>query len=818
MNLGSAMILACVVLLAAGGSPPLQAHGDGTFRSPTTLPNAGRPGPATVHAGDLDGDGKLDLISANGSSRILVYFQSPSSRDDWRQVPLPVGSQVWFVRAADFTGDGRDDLIASDLSATAFFIESLPGGAFRPPVAVREAQGARWTAIGDWNGDAKLDFATANISAADITVFLGDGMGGFTLKQRLVGSREHALEALDYDGDGIFDLFLGGGLDGLTPHRGLGDGTFRVETRFDHMGCVEYLAEVGHYEGGAYLLHGDLNGDGKGDLSPTCVETTSVSAGISLGDGSYDETLESQAGADVDSSALHDLNGDGKTDLAVVSKKSTRLLAFLGVGDGTFEPEPVTFGPTGDTPVFLVVRDLDRDGFVDVISGDQLSSTITIFWGRSGERFLESASTITGFGSSRSLAVADLEGTGEPDLFLPRSDRPEVQVYLQPGTSPANAPSFTITTESRATLIEAADLDGDGDADLAGIDPIGGDLIIALLDGAGAVRGGQRLATGISPAAVRIVQLDGGALDIAVPVKGSNHVAVFTGQGAGAFGEAKNMPTIEQPKGVAAGDWDADGVQDLAVISDTKAVLHFGTGGGYEEARGIAGDASVLFTDVVAGDVDGDGRLDALVADSKNLSVLLIRGPGSRALEPPVPIKTSGAPVSLVAADLDGDGDLDITTVSSSARSAAVLLQEPDLEFRSLTYGLGMVPLGHRLADLDMDGALDLVASSQDTVAVLPGRTGGPTPTLFLRGDTSGDGAILMNDAIGILIRLFQGGEPLPCDDAADADDTGAVDLTDAITILGHLFLGRGPLPPPGPDDCGLDPGADELGCEAACP
>jgi len=174
--------------------------------------------------------------------------------------------------------------------------------------------------------------------------------------------------------------------------------------------------------------------------------------------------------------------------------------------------------------------------------------------------------------------------------------------------------------------------------------------------------------------------------------------------------------------------------------------------------------------------------------------------------------------VSLAAADLDGDGDLDITTVSSSARSAAVLLQGPALEFRALTYGLGMVPLGHRLADLDGDGALDIIAHSQDTVTVLPGRTGGPAGILFLRGDTSGDGAILMNDAIGILIRLFQGGEPLACDDAADADDTGAIDLTDAITILGHLFLGRGPLPHPGPDDCGVDPGPDGLGCETGCP
>ena len=96
------------LLLALFLAPEALAQGDGTFRSPFVVANAGRPGPATVHAGDLNGDGKLDLVTANGSPRILVYFQSPASREEWRQIPLPVGSQVWFVRASDFTGDGRD--------------------------------------------------------------------------------------------------------------------------------------------------------------------------------------------------------------------------------------------------------------------------------------------------------------------------------------------------------------------------------------------------------------------------------------------------------------------------------------------------------------------------------------------------------------------------------------------------------------------------------------------------------------------------------------------------------------------------------------
>lgn len=800
-------------------SLPLQAGGDGTFRSSFVLPNAGRPGPATVHSGDLNGDGKLDLIAANGSNRIQVYFQRASNREDWQQKSVPVGSQTWFVRSADFTGDGLDDIIAADLSATAFFIESEPGDGFKQPVPIPESKGARWTALGDWDNDQKLDFATANISAADITVFLGDGAGGFRLSQRLPGSREHALEALDYDADGKLDLFLGTGLTGITPHRGVGDGTFTVKPSFEQMGCVEYLAEVGHYERGSYILHGDFNLDGKGDLAPTCVETTSASVGISLGDATYQETLETSAGPDVDSSAIADLNGDGNPDLALVSKGSTSLVVHLGKGDGRFLPEPAVFGPTGDTPVFLIVRDLDRDGLIDVISADQLSSTLTIFWSRSSERFLESASSVTGFAAAKSMALGDLNLDGAPDFFLPRSDRAEVQVYLGPGKAPATKPSLAITTQEKVSIVEAVDLDGDGVSDLVGTDPIGGNLLVVLLASDGAVRSQKSLVAGVSPSSVEVGKIDSNeTADVAIPCKGSNHVAVFLAEGGGAFAQARIVPTVEKPRGAALADWNGDGLGDLVVIGDTVAVVHFGKGGGdFEAGAEAARDAAKLFTDVAAGDLNGDARLDLLITDSKGLGVLYLQARGGREWEAPVALKLSGAPTSLVLQDLNGDGRLDITTSSVSARSASVLLHEGELKFKSVVYGLGLAPIAHRVSDLDLDGVPDLFGYSSTTATILFGRSKVTLRPTFRRGDVSGDGKLAINDPIVILTRLFQGGEPLGCESAADADDNGVVNLGDPITILKHLFQGGAPLPAPGVEACGEDPVPDDLTCSGSC-
>ncbi len=808
-------VLCCALLLPSAAL----AQGDGTFESPFVITNAGRPGPATVHSGDLDGDGRLDLVTAHGSPRILVYFQSPSSREEWRQLPLPVGSQVWFVRTADFTGDGLDDIIASDISATAFFVESLPDRRFNRPKAIPEARGARWSAIGDWNLDGNIDFATANISAADLTVFLGDGAGEFTFSQRLPGSREHTLEAADYDGDGRLDLFLGTGLTGITVHQSVGDGTFTVRNAFEYLGCVEYLAEVGHFEGSEYIVHGDFNGDGRGDLAPTCVETTTASLGISRGDSTYEPSLTTLAGPGVDSTATADLSGDGNADLIIASKGSTSLLVHLGLGDGKVEEEPVVFAPTGNTPVFLVVRDLDRDGYLDVVSADQLSSTLTIFWGKDGERFLESTLTVSGFAAARSMAVGDLDGDGTPDLFFPRSDRPEVQVYLSPTQGTPTEPSLMIATQGRFSFLEVADLDGDGVPDLAGADQVTGKALVTLLDRAGATRGELALDAGIAPSSVEIGRLDEGAtLDVAVPCEGSNHLAVFLGQGGGAFANARIVPTVEKPDGIAIEDFDGDGFTDTAVFSATELAVHYGRGGGeLDAARGVASDATKLFIDVATGDLDGDSNLDLLVAESNTLSVLVFPGTGGRDFGEAVPINLGTAPGSLVVADLDEDGRLDLTVASPSGRSASVLLGTGNLEFRSLVYGVGIVPAGHRLVDLDGDGAQELVAFSAASATILTGRARVASKPRFLRGDVTADGALAITDPIAILGRLFGGGAPLPCEAAADADDDGNVAITDPIAILGHLFLGSAALPPPGPGACGEDPTADELVCEVSC-
>ncbi len=88
----------------------------------------------------------------------------------------------------------------------------------------------------------------------------------------------------------------------------------------------------------------------------------------------------------------------------------------------------------------------------------------------------------------------------------------------------------------------------------------------------------------------------------------------------------------------------------------------------------------------------------------------------------------------------------------------------------------------------------------------------------FLRGNSNGDGAVDISDAVYTLTFLFNAGSSPGCADAADANDDGNVDMSDAISTLGFLYLGQDPPPAPGPGVPGTDPTPDGLACDGATP
>ncbi len=138
-----------------------------------------------------------------------------------------------------------------------------------------------------------------------------------------------------------------------------------------------------------------------------------------------------------------------------------------------------------------------------------------------------------------------------------------------------------------------------------------------------------------------------------------------------------------------------------------------------------------------------------------------------------------------------------------------------------ITYTVVPVGSGVRMGvDRDGDGFLDgeerLACSDPADPLSIPSACGG---VLFVRGDSNGDAALDISDAVATLQLLFGGaGSLTSCEDGHDSNDDGVLNVADPVALLGHLFSGAGDLPAPG-SSCGIDPTADTLLCtESVCP
>jgi cysteine-rich repeat protein len=198
-------------------------------------------------------------------------------------------------------------------------------------------------------------------------------------------------------------------------------------------------------------------------------------------------------------------------------------------------------------------------------------------------------------------------------------------------------------------------------------------------------------------------------VDLAIPsFVGDGDVTVLLGNGAGSFADDQPFSVPFNARGIAQGDFDGDGDWDLAVVGpqgasqDPKLRVYLGDGAGlFVEHAAL--DASGTPTAVVSGDFDEDGIIDLAVTDSNRGGVSTFRGLGAGSFSPRVQIAATAGlgPGDILAADFDRDGHVDL------AIPQTVLLGAGDGTF-SKPGNRG----GHAAGDLNLDGNLDLVVVS----------------------------------------------------------------------------------------------------------
>jgi FG-GAP-like repeat len=339
-------------LLCADGTLNL-GNGDGTF----TLGAAVSGIPLAV--ADFNGDGKPDVLE-QGTGTLLVLL---GNGDGTFQAPVstPSGASLAAVAAADLNGDGKIDVVGVFNNSLIVYI-GHGDGTFAPGISYNMnvvSAGQTVLSLGDLNGDNKTDIVVStagDVAAGQEIAFLGNGDGTFQTAKSSMGVPYPSSAVVgDFNGDGKGDLLVSGAA--------LCNGTCTTPATTYILlgnGNGSFLAPAPTFPGGA-VAAADLNGDGKLDI---VLKSDPSVAQISLnnGDGTFstpanDYVLELPigpfggiAGAGI---AIADFNLDGKLDVAIGN------VVLLGNGNGTLRG--VSLGPIPDTPVALVVGAFDKN-------------------------------------------------------------------------------------------------------------------------------------------------------------------------------------------------------------------------------------------------------------------------------------------------------------------------------------------------------------------------------------------------------------------------------------------------------------------------
>jgi hypothetical protein len=322
------------------------------------------------------------------------------------------------VAVGDLNGDGKLDLAVahtpSTASGTVSVLVNSGDGTFRDRRDHRTGKLPRSVAIGDLNDDGDPDLAIGNGLANTVSVLLNRGDGRFAARLDYRTGKHPASVAIgDLNGDGNQDLAIANAVgDTVSVLLNRGGGRFLAKR--------DYRTGAGP----ASVAIGDLNGDGNPDLAAANESAPgSVSVLLNRGDGSFHAKRDFPAGrwsSSVASAvAIGDLNGDGKPDLATTDSGYGTVSVFLNRGGGSFPARRdyarVYSGRGSANPKSLAIADLNADRKPDLVTANEGFDTVSVLVNRGGGTFRAGRDYRTGRGPY-SVAIGNLNGDRKPDL------------------------------------------------------------------------------------------------------------------------------------------------------------------------------------------------------------------------------------------------------------------------------------------------------------------------------------------------------------------------------------------------------------------
>jgi hypothetical protein len=613
-----------------------------TLFSPQTIYTVGA-GPSVLAVTDLDGDGDADVLAARSDSSLVSLLGNGTG-----SLPTSVVTHVLKIAigpVGDLNGDGRPDVVLGGNTGPKQTYLGTGAGAFTlGPVSVANFVP---TLLADLNGDTKLDLIGHTIRTPDDStmVALGNGDGSFQAPIYVAtGAGAYFYIGVgDFDSDTVPDLVLG---------------------------TAEYPYAV------VRVLHG--NGNGTFSAGPATMLPELWANGLAVGD----------------------VDGDGKLDVVVsislvsqftLSEGANTLAVLFGNGTGNFPTIKLFDG--GLNMAGPIVADFDGDGMKDIAATNYLD----FLPGYSGAHALSVLLNLGGrdFGGGIHLAtgrepdykaVVDLNRDGYPDLLLSLADS-RFESHLGDGTGNFGGPIVTLTTPSSSPgQFAIGDLNRDGFVDVVG----SGVNILYGLGTGGFSTGGPVGSSGVVTDESLVDLNRDGVLDLLL-LEGSV-VKVALGQPAGTFAAAVSYGTGFASNDLTTGDWNRDGKPDVAVTTLGGVSFFLGNGDGTLGA-GTTIEPLRAFLKITSGDFNRDGKLDIATrdqapgggpADAGGFSIFL--GDGAGGFGPRQSYKTFDRGGNSIASwDVNRDGSPDIVEGNRQQIDGGL----GDSDFHSVSVWLG---------------------------------------------------------------------------------------------------------------------------------
>ena len=323
--------------------------------------------PYSVTTADVDGDGDLDLLTANAASNtVSVRLNNGSGIFSGGSDPV-VGSGPYTVTAADVDGDGDlDFLVTNDFAGTVSVRLNNGSGTFGGGSTVAVGSGAWGAATADVDGDGDLDLLTANHGTNTVSVRLNNGGGVFGGgSDPMVGNNPFCVATADVDGDGDLDLLAANETSNTVSVRlNNGSGVFSGSTELP----------VG--SGPQSVTAADLDGDNDTDLLVANHGSNSVSVLLNNGSGAFSLASTVIVGAYAASVVAADIDGDGDLDLLVSNQNANTVSVRLNNGSAAFTGTATV--NVGSAPIFMTTADVDGDGDLDLLTANQNGNTVSV--------------------------------------------------------------------------------------------------------------------------------------------------------------------------------------------------------------------------------------------------------------------------------------------------------------------------------------------------------------------------------------------------------------------------------------------------------